>query len=118
MYFLGIDLGTGGVRVIICDEQGSSKAGCSVALREAEVSNLPPGFHEQRVEAWWPAAVQAIVGALRQFKKAGASPREISAIGITSTSGTVVPLDERNQPLHTALMYNDGRAKLEAEELN
>ena len=118
MYFLGIDLGTGGVRVIICDEQGSSKAGCSVALREAEVSNLPPGFHEQRVEAWWPAAVQAIGGALRQFKKAGASPREISAIGITSTSGTVVPLDERNQPLRSALMYNDGRAVLEAEELN
>jgi sugar (pentulose or hexulose) kinase len=118
MHFLGIDLGTGGVRVIICDERGSSQASCSIALQGAKVSDLPPGFHEQRVETWWPAALQAIVGALRQFKKAGRSPREISAIGITSTSGTVVPLDEHDEPLRSALMYNDARAIREAEELN
>ena len=34
------------------------------------------------------------------------------------TSGTVVPVDDRGRPLHDAVMYNDGRAALEAEDLN
>jgi sugar (pentulose or hexulose) kinase len=34
----------------------------------------------------------------------------IMAISVTSTSGTVIPLDKNNKPLHPAIMYSDGRS--------
>ena len=118
MYFMGIDLGTGGVRVIVCDTRGALAASYSIQMNETEVQNLPPAFHEQRIQTWWPTAVQAIRSALAQLKAGGTGAPAISAIAITSTSGTVLPLDQRNEPLRPALMYNDGRALEEARELN
>src|SRR5690606_5065000 len=35
---------------------------------------------------------------------------EIKSIGVTSTSGTVIPLDKDNNPLHSAIMYSDQRS--------
>jgi sugar (pentulose or hexulose) kinase len=87
-------------------------------LKDAEVQSLPPAFHEQRCQAWWPAAVHSIRSALNQLKTVESQNWKVSAIAITSTSGTVLPLDHSNRPLRSALMYNDGRAVRESQELN
>src|SRR5699024_11157956 len=40
----------------------------------------------------------------------------IVSVAVTSTSGTVIPLDENHQPLHPAIMYSDKRSEQEAKE--
>lgn len=44
--------------------------------------------------------------------------KELKAIGVTSTSGTVIALDDVYQPLYPAIMYNDCRADKEADKIN
>ncbi len=118
MYVMGIDVGTSGVRAVICDEHGEV-AGLAVhRLEDAEVAGLPAGWHEQRAEAWWPATTRAIRDALAKLEGKGISADRIAAVSVTSTSGTVLPLDSSNRPLRPALMYNDGRATKESADLN
>lgn len=119
MYVMGIDLGTGGVRAVICDRQGAVIAQANASF--ADTVNLPaagPGYHEQEVEQWWPAAQTAIRAVLAQAANAGAVAETVTALSVTSTSGTLVPLDAQGRPLGPALMYNDGRAIEEARQLN
>jgi len=118
MYLMGIDLGTGGVRVVVCDIDGSVAAMATQRLTNGEVADLPSTWHEQRVESWWPAVVNTISAALVLLKEKGISSTAITSLSVTSTSGTILPVDEKAQPLHTALMYNDGRSVLEARDLN
>jgi sugar (pentulose or hexulose) kinase len=44
-------------------------------------------------------------------------PSVISALAVTSTSGTILPIDVNGKPLRPAVMYNDSRAQAEAEEV-
>ena len=111
--YLGIDVGTGGVRCALQALDGTCVASASEPLRDAEVLGLPPGRHEQRPEAWWPplaACIRKIVAA------AGAD--SIAALSVDSTSGTVVFLDGGGRPLRPAIMYNDTRAAEQAARIN
>jgi D-ribulokinase len=118
MYVMGIDLGTSGARVVVCNAQGEVAVLAAHRLDNAEVDGLPAGWHEQRAEAWWPALVLAIREALSKLEAKGLSSSRIVALSVTSTSGTVLPLDSSNHPLRPALMYNDGRAMKESSDLN
>lgn len=119
MYVMGIDLGSGGVRVVICDGRGTVAAEASQSF-DAGVDLPPagPGYHEQDVNQWWPTAQAAIRTTLAQASSAGVSPPDVRALAVTSTSGTLVPLDASHRPVGPALMYNDGRAVAQAEQLN
>ncbi|GAA4436285.1 FGGY-family carbohydrate kinase [Ravibacter arvi] len=105
-FFLGIDVGTQGVRVILTDEKG--------VLSGAEQSgiNLTDAFRtEQDPHAWWEA-VQLCVGKVLEEQPAAVRSR-VAALSVTSTSGTVIPLDKEDRPLHAALMYSDTRQEEE-----
>ena len=114
--FLGIDLGTGGVRVLAVRGDGQVIASHSVAFDKRE-SKLPAGWHEQDAQDWWQVAKQAIAGVVEQLKTQGQSLDAIKALAVDGTSGTVVGLDEAGEPVRPAMMYNDGRAVEEAKEL-
>jgi len=106
--FLGIDVGTSGVRLMLRD--------CDDALIASVREPLPPGHRrgaasEQDPEHWW----RALVTACRRLPPA---PRaRIAALAIDGTSGTVLLTDAAGRPLHPALMYDDARAQEEAEAL-
>lgn len=100
--WLGIDVGTQGVRAVLADGQGST-----LGTGSAE---LPPGrrdgrVHEQDPEDWW----RALCIATRQTLRA-APDAVVAAMAIDSTSGTVVVTDRSGRPTGTALMYDDARA--------
>lgn len=119
MHVMGIDLGTGGVRVVICDGAGAVAAQASESFSGA--ADLPPGgpgFHEQDAGQWWPAAQAAVRAALAQAARVGVAPGAVEALAVTSTSGTLVRLDAGGRLLGPALMYNDGRAAEQARQLN
>lgn len=113
--FIGIDVGTQGVRILCCNESGRFVAGASRNF-SSSVTVAPdnPGWFEQVPQIWWALTVDAIRETLKQLN----SPQDIAAISVDSTSGTVVALGYDNEPLRPALMYNDSRASLEAQECN
>lgn len=112
MLYMGIDVGTQGVRCVVADEKGAVAAAKSVPF--ARINIAGGGLYEQSPADWRAAAEEAICACTRQMRENGVSAEAIRAISIDGTSGTIVPLDENNLPLTDGLMYNDPRAKAEA----
>jgi len=103
---IGIDVGTQGARVVTHDRTGAMVASAS----ERFSGNWASG--EQDPEAWWGAVVRG----LRSVSEV-LDGRPVDGISVTSTSGTVLPLDEGWNPIAPALMYNDRRASEVATEI-
>lgn len=108
-YFLGIDLGTSGVRASIIDS-----AGLEIAFH-AVPTPAPTHFDsraEQPALPWWQAVHTVLINLAEQFDLA-----RIAALAVDGTSGTVMLIDEYNLPLGNALLYNDARAVDQAQRL-
>ncbi|HEY0768869.1 MAG TPA: FGGY-family carbohydrate kinase, partial [Sphingobacteriaceae bacterium] len=102
-YFIGIDIGTQGARVVLIDTAGT------VISSAEEVFPLNDQSREEQSPAvWWDACFQSLSQLLNNAL--GIDVKDIKAIAVTSTSGTVIPLDKDNNPLHHAIMYSDKRS--------
>ncbi len=89
MWFLGMDVGTGGTRAVVVDAAGKLISGAS--SDHAPFRTPHPGWAEQDPEDWWRAAQDAIRFALA----AAPEPHEpIAAIGLTGQMHGAVMLDE------------------------
>src|SRR5882724_9951086 len=53
-YFLGLDIGTSGVKAALVDEKGGVKGSVTVAH---PLSTPRPGWAEQKPESWWKSTV-------------------------------------------------------------
>ena len=109
--YLGIDLGTSGVKAILLDEADRVLAQEAVPL---EVSRPRPLWSEQDPEDWWAAADAAIAG-LR--KRAPAELARVAAVGLSGQMHGAVLLDERDRVLRPAILWNDGRSAAQCGEL-
>jgi D-ribulokinase len=102
---LGIDVGTGGVRV-------SAVVGDAVVAESQITFPLPARtvtVHEQEPQSWWAA----VLGCLRDICKRIDGER-VNALSVDGTSGTILLVDHNGNPLTTGLMYDDCRADEEA----
>lgn len=115
MLFMGLDVGTQGVRCVVVDEVGGVRAAHSVAFDRINIADTP-GWYEQSPGDWEAAIEVAITRSVAMLKEGGLSPEDVASVSIDGTSGTIVPLDADNRPLCAALMYNDPRAQGEAIE--
>jgi xylulokinase len=109
--YLGIDIGTSGVKVVVMDEQDRPAAEASAPLA---VSRPCPLWAEQAPEDWWEAVAAALDLLAARAPRAMAAVR---AIGLSGQMLGVTLLDERDTPIRPALLWNDGRAAIEAAEL-
>lgn len=105
-FFLGIDIGTQGARVVLIDSEGELIDSDKKEFKLTEMSRK-----EQSPLMWWKACLDLLKKIIAQNKFAG----EIKAISVTSTSGTVIPLDKDNIPLSPAFMYSDPRSLKEGD---
>ncbi|MGH6873645.1 MAG: xylulokinase, partial [Aestuariivirgaceae bacterium] len=110
-HYLGADIGTTNVKVILVD--GRQRI---IAQGSEPLSTLRrrTGWSEQHPRAWWSAFTK-ICSALRQ--QAPQPWRNIAAIGLTGQMHACLCLDERNRPLGPAILWNDGRALSECTAL-
>ena len=113
MLFMGIDVGTQGVRCVVADVRGGIAAAASKSFASVNIAR-EAGWIEQSPEDWREAVETVVRDCTAQLHAAGVDPARIQAISIDGTSGTIVPLDERNRPLSNGVMYNDPRAGAEA----
>ena len=120
MLFCGIDIGTSSVKVIIINEEGKIISSESQNLPKSNYFYNEEGFqcHEQNPLDWWIALVTVLKKSMSNLEKQKLETRELSGINIVGTSGTIMAIDHNNELLTNALMYNDGRAVKEAEEIN
>lgn len=104
--YLGIDIGTRGVRACAVDAQGAVRGTASAELP-------PPQQHgdaiEHDPELWWQAVAAAIGRLGRSLDLAG-----VERIAVDGTSGTLLLVDAYGRPCSPGLMYNDARATGEA----
>ncbi|MDJ1158539.1 xylulokinase [Chelatococcus sp. SYSU_G07232] len=109
--FLGIDIGTSSVKVVLVDEDERIVASASEPLA---LSRPRPGFSEQDPENWW-RAVLAAVDAVR----AGApqATGAVRGIGLSGQMHGAVLLDAAHAVLRPCILWNDGRAVAECAEL-
>jgi sugar (pentulose or hexulose) kinase len=100
--WLGVDLGTQGVRAVLVDGGGAVLGSGTAPLhRDVRVGER----HEQDPAEWWSATCAATRAAL-----AGRAGRPVGAVSIDSTSGTLVVQDADGRPAGPGLMYDDRRA--------
>lgn len=104
-YFLGIDMGTQGARVALLNEQGTQVAAFDEAFNFTEKSR-----EEQSPLEWWSACKRLI----KKISETVSDLDNLKSVTVTSTSGTIIPINESGVPLHNAIMYSDPRSEAEA----
>lgn len=108
-YFIGIDIGTQGARVVLLDELGHQ-----LGAKEEVFPLSDSSREEQSPELWWDCCCRLIPALVNDVKNQIQSDK-IKAIAVTSTSGTIIPLNRDFNPLHAAIMYSDPRSAKEAD---
>lgn len=107
--YIGIDLGTSGVKAILLDEQGVVLASQTEKLT---VSRPHPLWSEQDPEQWWQATDRAMKGLGQQHSLQG-----VKALGIAGQMHGATLLDKQLRVLRPAILWNDGRCAQECELL-
>ena len=112
MWFMGIDVGTGGTRAVVVDAAGKLMG--TASSTHAPFRAEHPGWAEQDPEDWWRAAKDAIQGAIA----ASPQPHEpIAALALTGQMHGAVLLDEAGQVLRPSLIWCDTRTQPECDWL-
>jgi xylulokinase len=107
--FLGIDVGTSGVKAILVDAAGDVLAS---AVEPLSLSTPRPGWAEQDPEDWWRTSLAAIGRAL------GARPgAAVASVGISGQMHSSVFLDRAGAVIRPALLWCDGRTTAECAEI-
>ena len=111
-YILALDQGTTSCRALIFDREGTVR---SVAQREFAQIFPRPGLVEHDGREIW--ATQAGVAA-EALTRAGITPRQVAAIGITNQRETTLLWDRRTgEPLHNAIVWQDRRTAPHCDRL-
>jgi len=107
--YIGIDLGTSGVKAVLLDENNQVLASHTEQLT---VSRPHPLWSEQDPEAWWQATDKVMLALAAQR-----SLRQVRAIGLSGQMHGAVLLGRQQQILRPAILWNDGRSARACQEL-
>ena len=117
MLYMGIDVGTQGVRCIVADAVGRPVASESIPFQRLNIAKQE--FRLEQDPADWQSATEASIRAcIAQMKLEGRHADEIYAISVDGTSGTILALDADHRPLTNGIMYNDPRAGEQAAKVH
>jgi D-ribulokinase len=97
--YLGLDLGTSGVRSSVIDAAGTE-------VSQAQIRYARPSEPVASAEEWWQATQACLDQQIASLRHAGCNPRDIRAMAVDGTSGSMVLIDEGLKPVTPALMYH------------
>ena len=110
MLYIGIDLGTSACKLLLVDGSG---AVLREVTKEYPLSFPQPGWSEQAPEDWWKAVMQGMSELLCGFDAA-----QVVGIGAGGQMHGLVALDEDDNVIRPAILWNDGRTAKEVDYLN
>ena len=108
--YIGIDLGTSAVKLLLVDEKGAI---LNEVSRDYPLSFPQPGWSEQAPEDWWEAVKDALPELLEGFDR-----NAVAGIGAGGQMHGLVILDEEDRVIRPAILWNDGRTEEEVAFLN
>ena len=109
-YYIGIDLGTSAAKLLLMDEKGEI---LNVVTKEYPLEFPQPGWSQQNPEDW-KKAMEAGVPELI----AGIDASKIAGIGAGGQMHGLVVLDENDNVIRPAILWNDGRTAAQVDYLN
>ena len=110
MLYIGVDLGTSAVKLLLMDEKGAIQ---KIVSREYPLAFPNPGWSEQNPEDW----LKETVAGIRELT-AECDRSQIAGIGCGGQMHGLVVLDKDDKVLRPAILWNDGRTAEETEYLN
>ena len=110
MLYIGVDLGTSAVKLLLME--GSGKI-VNIVSKEYPLSFPKPGWSEQKPEDWWTQVVAGIKELI-----AGSDASQIAGISFGGQMHGLVILDENDNVIRPAILWNDGRTTEECDYLN
>ncbi len=110
MYYIGIDLGTSAVKLLLMEETGKI---CSIVSKEYPLFFPNPGWSEQNPEDWFAQSMAGMKELTKDIDK-----EKIAGIGFGGQMHGLVTLDEKDEVIRPAILWNDGRTGEETEYLN
>lgn len=110
MNYIGIDLGTSAVKLLLMDEKGTI---LNTITKEYPLYFPKPNWSEQNPADWWNATFNGIKELIADTDKSS-----IAGIGVGGQMHGLVLLDENDEVVRPAILWNDGRTEKEVEYLN
>lgn len=110
MYYIGIDLGTSAVKLLLMDGDGTVK---NVVSKEYPLYFPHPGWSEQNPKDWWEQTVEGIRELMTEEERA-----LVAGISFGGQMHGLVMLDDRDRVIRPAILWNDGRTGQETSYLN
>lgn len=111
MYYIGLDLGTSALKLLLMSGQGEI---CKIIFKEYPISFPKPGWSEQNPVDWWNAAVDGI----RELVRDVVDKNQIKGISFGGQMHGLVVLDKDDHVIRPAILWNDGRTAEECKYLN
>ncbi|MFI3176558.1 MAG: xylulokinase [Eubacteriales bacterium] len=110
MYYIGIDLGTSAVKLLLMKGNGTI---ANIVDREYPLYFPHPGWSQQEPSDWWNACIEGIKELIADIDK-----DLVAGISFGGQMHGLVTLDEADQVIRPAILWNDGRTSKETDYLN
>ena len=110
MLYIGVDLGTSAVKLLLMDGKGQIK---KIVSREYPLYFPQPGWSEQQPEDWYTQTMEGIRELLLDTDKS-----QVAGISFGGQMHGLVTLDEQDHVIRPAILWNDGRSFEETDYLN
>ncbi len=110
MLYIGVDLGTSAVKLLLMNEKGGIE---NIVSKEYPLEFPHPGWSQQKPEDWWDKTVEGL-----KELTAKADKSKIAGISFGGQMHGLVVLDKDDNVIRPAILWNDGRTTKETEYLN
>ena len=110
MLFIGVDLGTSAVKLLLMDETGKIH---KIVSKEYPLYFPQPGWSEQNPQDWIRQSMEGIKELTAQCDRS-----QIKGISFGGQMHGLVVLDEKDQVIRPAILWNDGRTGKQTDYLN
>lgn len=110
MFYIGIDLGTSSVKLLLMDSEGNV---VNTVSEEYPIYFPKPGWSEQNPEDWYASVIAGIKKLI-----CGIDKDKVAGISFGGQMHGLVILDENDKVIRPCILWNDGRTKKECDYLN
>ena len=110
MFYIGVDLGTSSVKLLLMDEKGKIH---NVVSKEYPLEFPNPGWSQQNPEDWYGQSVEGIKELVKDI-----DATQVAGIGFGGQMHGLVILDKNDESIRPAILWNDGRTIKETNYLN
>ncbi|MGN0268092.1 MAG: xylulokinase [Lachnospiraceae bacterium] len=110
MLYVGIDLGTSAVKLLLMNEKGQIQ---KIVSKEYPLYFPQPGWSEQKPEDWYEKTMEGLKELLSECDRT-----QVAGISFGGQMHGLVILDKNDDVIRPALLWNDGRTCEECDYLN